>query len=68
MCTVSVIIVNWNGRQFLKDCLDSVLDQEFADFEVIVVDNGSTDATVEIATGLGVKVVRLSQGSIAPSL
>jgi hypothetical protein len=47
MCLVSVIIVNWNGRHFLQECLDSVLTQGFADFEVIVVDNGSSDGSSE---------------------
>ena len=44
---VSVIIVNWNGREFLKDCLASVFAQTFDRFEVIVVDNGSTDGSAE---------------------
>lgn len=47
MCIVSVIIVNWNGRHFLQECLDSVLVQKFDDYEVIVVDNGSADDSVE---------------------
>lgn len=46
MHEVTLIIVNWNGRQYLQDCLDSVLDQTYTDFEVIVVDNGSSDDSV----------------------
>lgn len=42
----SVIILNWNGRHLLEECLDSVRGQEFRDFETIVVDNGSTDDSV----------------------
>lgn len=45
---VSVIIVNWNGRQYLPDCLDSLRDQSCDDFETIVVDNGSSDGSVEL--------------------
>ena len=41
--TVSVIVVNWNGKHLLPDCLASLRAQTFKDFEVIVVDNGSTD-------------------------
>jgi len=41
----SVIIVNWNGKHFLKECLDSVLAQDFKGFEVILVDNASTDGS-----------------------
>jgi GT2 family glycosyltransferase len=41
----SVIILGWNGRQFLEDCLSSVLDQDFpaGQYEVLYVDNGSKD-------------------------
>lgn len=42
----SVIILNWNGRHLLEECLASVLSQSFRDFETIVVDNGSTDGSV----------------------
>ena len=43
---VSVIIVNWNGRTYLSDCLDSLVGQSFRDFEVVLVDNGSVDESV----------------------
>lgn len=45
---VSVIIVTYNSDDDIADCLRSVIDQDTADFEVIVVDNCSTDRTVEI--------------------
>jgi len=44
---ISVIILNWNGRIHLKECLDSLRYQTYKDFEVIFVDNGSTDNSVE---------------------
>jgi len=40
---VSVVIVNWNGRHQLEECLDSLGGQTFKHFETIVVDNGSKD-------------------------
>lgn len=43
---VSVIILNYNGKHFLKDCLDSALDQTYPNHEVIVVDNDSSDGSV----------------------
>jgi len=45
---VSVIIVNWNGREYLPACLDSLLEQTCSDFETIVVDNGSHDGSLEL--------------------
>lgn len=47
MIKASVIIPNWNGRKFLRSCLSSLEEQTFKDFEVIVVDNGSTDGSVD---------------------
>jgi GT2 family glycosyltransferase len=43
----SVIVVNWNGRHLLEECLDSVLCQQNGSLEIIVVDNGSTDGSVD---------------------
>ena len=45
---VSVIVPNWNGRHFLQPCLDSLLAQTMTRHEMIVVDNGSTDGSVEL--------------------
>jgi GT2 family glycosyltransferase len=44
---VSVIIVNWNGLAFLGPCLDSLRRQSMRDFEVLVIDNSSSDGSVE---------------------
>ncbi len=47
MKSVSIIIPNWNGLKLLKVCLLSLKKQSFKGFEVIVVDNGSEDDSVE---------------------
>jgi len=62
---VSVIIVNWNGREYLPACLDSLKDQSLADFETIVVDNGSSDGSVELLQSSynWVRVVHLGYNS-----
>lgn len=44
---VSVVILNFNGKKYLDDCITSVLAQTFRDYEVIIVDNGSSDGSVE---------------------
>src|SRR4051812_23052339 len=48
MPRVSVIIVNWNGKDLLEDCFAALRQQTFRDFEVVVVDNGSRDGSVEL--------------------
>lgn len=45
---VTVVIPNWNGKKFLADCLDSLARQTYEYKEVIVVDNGSIDGSVEL--------------------
>jgi GT2 family glycosyltransferase len=63
---VSVIIVNWNGEEFLRDCLSALGNQTFRDFEVIFVDNGSADRSVTAADrlfnelSLSARIVRLT--------
>ena len=46
---VSVVVATYNGARTLKACLDSLTRLNYPDYEVIVVDDGSTDATPEIA-------------------
>lgn len=48
MPEISVIIPVYNTARFLSACLDSVLDQTFADTEIICVDDGSTDDSLQI--------------------
>jgi GT2 family glycosyltransferase len=45
----SVIVVCWNAGKVLGRCLDQLLAQDYADYEIIVVDDGSRDNTLEIA-------------------
>lgn len=47
MKQVVIIIPNLNGKELLKICLPSVFSQSFTNFEVVVVDNGSTDTSVK---------------------
>lgn len=51
--TVSVLIPNYNGAGLLPACLAGLAEQTFRDFEVIVVDNGSTDGSARLAQGVG---------------
>ena len=48
MCEmVSIIIPNWNGKKYLRDCLEAVRAQTYRDFEVLLVDNASSDPSLE---------------------
>lgn len=43
---VSILIVNWNGKRWLNKCLTSLLEQTYKNYEIIVIDNGSSDDSV----------------------
>ena len=46
--TIRVVVVNWNRRELLRSCLESLAHQTHPSFEIIVVDNGSTDGSAEM--------------------
>lgn len=54
---LSVIIPNYNGARLLKACLDSVSAQTFKDYEVIVVDDASTDDSLKILSQSSARVI-----------
>ena len=58
-----IVIPNWNGRHMLEVCLPSLFSQNFDDFSVIVVDNGSTDGSTDyvLTNYPAVKVIELSE-------
>lgn len=58
---LSVIIVNWNARRYLERCLESLQAQSYADLELIVVDNGSTDGSVEMLRQRFAEVIVLAE-------
>lgn len=45
---VSVLVINWNGKQWIRQCLESLRQQRYPNLEIIVVDNASTDGSAEL--------------------
>ncbi len=64
-CEVSIIIPNWNGKHWLDKCLGSLGKQNFTNFEIIIVDNGSTDGSIEYLNSYHkhVKLVQLMENT-----
>ncbi len=56
---VSIGLPVYNGERFLRQALDSILNQTFEDFELIISDNASTDSTAEICKAYAVKDPRI---------
>ena len=59
---VSVVVAVFNGARHLGEALDSALEQDYPEVEVIVVDDGSTDATPEIVDRYPVRSIRQPNG------
>ena len=55
---ISVVVCSYNGARTLRDCLDGLRQLDYLDYEVIVVDDGSTDGTSAIAGEYGVRLIR----------
>jgi glycosyltransferase involved in cell wall biosynthesis len=64
---VSIIIPAYNASEYIQETISSVLNQSFQDFEVIVVDDGSTDGTVEMVEKFHdhIQLIRRSNGGAA---
>ncbi len=56
---ISVVIPLYNKEQIIEKCLQSVLSQDYDDFEVIIVNDGSTDRSVEIVKAIDDSRIRL---------
>ena len=53
---VTAIVVVYNGEKYLKDCLQSIVDQDYPSLEILVVDDGSTDSTSDIVKSFGERI------------
>jgi glycosyltransferase involved in cell wall biosynthesis len=67
MPKVSVVIPAFNTAPYLAETLGSVLEQTYRDFEICVVDDGSTDNTLEVARSFGPPVTVRTQANQGPA-
>jgi GT2 family glycosyltransferase len=58
---ISIVIPNYNGSRYLESCLKSLAVQSCKEFEIIIVDNGSTDNSVEIVRAVAPEAILLPQ-------
>lgn len=58
---LSIVVPSFNQARFLKACLDSILNQNYSDVEVLVMDGGSTDESVSILKSYGDRIIWVSE-------
>ena len=59
MAEISILVPVYNVEKYLESCLDSILDQIFTDFEVICIDDGSTDKSGDILDAYALNDTRI---------
>ncbi len=64
---ISVVTISFNQARFLRQCIDSVLNQDYSNIEYIIVDPGSTDGSREIIESYGDRVVKIFEKDKGPA-
>lgn len=62
---ISVVVCTYNGSRTIKDGLEALKRQRYPRFEVIVIDDGSTDATAALAAKYEVRLIRVANGGLS---
>ena len=71
MPKISVIMPVYNGEKYLKEAIQSVLDQTYKDFEFIIIDDGSTDDTEKVINSFSderIRIYKLNHAGIVKAL
>ncbi|MEA3239277.1 MAG: glycosyltransferase [Candidatus Bipolaricaulota bacterium] len=64
MTSVSVVVPARNEEELLPRCLSALRQQQFDDFEIVVVDSASTDRTRQVAQSFGARVIRVEEPGV----
>lgn len=64
---ISIVTISYNQVEYLKQCIESVLNQDSADVEYIVVDPGSTDGSRELIDSYGDRIIRIYEKDKGPA-
>ena len=49
---VNILVLNWNGQKVLHDCVESILETDYYNYNLTIIDNGSTDSSLETLDNL----------------
>jgi GT2 family glycosyltransferase len=63
--TISVVVCTYNGKRTIRDCMEGLKRLDYPNFEVIVVNDGSTDGTEQIPKEYGFKVISIPNGGLS---
>lgn len=67
MKKISIVTISYNQVKFLKECIESVLDQNYQNIEYIIVDAGSTDGSRELILNYGKKIINIFEKDNGPA-
>lgn len=64
MPKITVLMSVYNGEKYLNKCIESILNQSFSDFEFLIIEDGSTDNTIEILNSYKDKRIRIIKNEV----
>ena len=66
--TISIIIPAYNAEKTIKRCIDSILQQTYTNFEIIIIDDGSTDNTLTVCNNIKDNRIKPQIRNYAPNM